>query len=372
MHDRITQWIRPALRALKCYAAPAADGMIKLDAMESPYPWPPPELLSQWSQAMSQVPLQRYPDAQACALKAGLRKTLKIPDSVGLMLGNGSDELIQLLMQTIGSDRDTVLSLTPSFSMYAQIAVSCNRRFATVALDASDFSLPEARLLAHVAQLKPAIIFIAYPNNPTGNLFDRNTLDALLAAAPGVVVIDEAYSAFTEHSFLPALQRYPNLLLLRTMSKTGLAGIRLGLLMGHPQWLVEIEKCRLPYNINSLTQAAALFALRHNTILQQQAQRICAERARLSVQLAQRIGVRVWPSAANFILLRTLPGRGARIHHAMCKHGVLVKHLGQAADRLLADCLRITVATPSENERLLEALDAALQEAEAAPASTLL
>ena len=312
--DHIKRWISPALRDLKGYHIPNADGMLKLDAMESPYPYPPPELLPQWTQAISQVSLNRYPDPQASELKEELRKTLHIPDGTGIILGNGSDELIQLLISAIGSERDTILSPTPSFQMYSQIAVSCNRRFATVSLEAMDFSLPKERLLARVTRIQPAIVFIAYPNNPTGNLFFRDTMEALLATAPGVVVIDEAYSTFAEQSFLPVIDHYPNLLLLRTMSKIGLAGIRLGLLAGDHQWLAEIEKCRLPYNVGSLNQAATLFALRHYATLQQQAQQICAERERLSVQLAQLPGLQVWPSAANFILLRTPPGSSQWVH----------------------------------------------------------
>ena len=360
LSDRIERWVRPTVRALEPYRVQNADGMIKLNAMENPYRWPG-ELAEKWLLEIPQMELNRYPDASAAKLKACLRQVFAIPDAAAIMTGNGSDELIQLLVQGIGSTGDTVLSPSPGFQMYGLIAACSNRRFEPVALNPDDFSLPHTSLLELVERTQPAIVFIAYPNNPTGNLFSSDTLHALLEVAPGVVVVDEAYAPFTDHSFISALGQYENLLVLRTLSKMGLAGIRLGILAGHPQWLWELEKLRLPYNVSVLTQTCAIFALDHIEVFNHQAATICTERARLYQALTNISAVQAWPSEANFILMRAPAGTGNRLHTSIQNRGVLVKNMHPTVD-VLADCLRITIGTATENDIFLTALTQALDE----------
>jgi histidinol-phosphate aminotransferase len=204
---------------------------------------------------------------------------------------------------------------------------------------------------------QPAVIFLAYPNNPTGNLLRAEDIEAILAAAPGLVVVDEAYAPFTDASFLGRLGQYDNLLVLRTVSKMGLAGLRLGLLIGAAAWMGEIDKTRLPYNINVLTQASGEFALRHVAVLEEQAQRIRADRAGLQAALAELPGMTVYPSDANFILFRVPVGRGQALFDALKARGVLIKNLS-GAGVVLADCLRVTVGRPEENAAFLQALRA--------------
>jgi histidinol-phosphate aminotransferase len=278
-----------------------------------------------------------------------------IPADMALLLGNGSDELILMLALAVAEPGRKMLSLDPGFVMYRMIALFAGLDYVGVPLKDDDFTLDLDATLAAIERTRPALTFIAYPNNPTGNLFDAAAIEQIIAASRGLVIVDEAYAPFTDHSFLPRLGDWPNLMVLRTVSKMGLAGLRLGYLVGAPEWIGEIDKVRLPYNINVLTQASTDFALRHRTVLDEQTAAIRAERTRLFVTLAGLDGLRPYPSDANFILVRTRPGRAEGIFQGLLDHGVLIKKL-DGTHPLLADCLRITVGTPAENTALLEAL----------------
>lgn len=360
------QWLRPELLALHAYNVPDAGNAIKLDAMENPNAWPgalPADLQQVWLQRLRQAQVNRYPDAGAKALTARLRTWLDLPDEFGLLLGNGSDELIQILAMAVArgsqDERRTLLAPEPGFVMYRMIAEFVGMDYCGVPL-ADDFALDLPAMLAAIERTQPALIFLAYPNNPTGNLFDRAAIEQIIAAAPGVVVVDEAYAAFANDSFLPDLGRFPNLLVMRTLSKLGLAGLRLGLLLGPQDWIVELNKLRLPYNINQLTQLTAEFAIEHVAALSAQAADICTERAALSAQLAA-LPVHVWPSQANFLLARMPAGTAAPLHAALRDAGVLVKNL-HGAHPQLADCLRVTVGLPEENRQFIKLLTAFLVE----------
>ncbi|HHM04839.1 MAG TPA: histidinol-phosphate transaminase [Gammaproteobacteria bacterium] len=355
--ELISRWVRPEIRGLQAYHVPDAAGLVKLDAMENPYGWPE-SLVGAWLETLKGVSLNRYPDPQAGALKTGLRRAFALPEDMELLLGNGSDELIQMiLMAVVGPDR-TVLAPEPAFSMYRLISATVGLRFTGVPLSA-DFRLDLPALLEAIERERPAVVFLAYPSNPTGNLFDAAAMEAVIKAAPGLVVVDEAYTPFCDASFLGRLGRYGNLLVLRTLSKLGLAGLRLGYLVGDPAWLHELDKLRLPYNINVLTQASAAFALAHFDVLAEQTRRIRADRDRLAKDLAALPGVQVFPSQANFILFRGPAGRAPALFEALKARGVLIKRL-HGAHPLLADCLRVTVGRPEENSAFLAALAAAL------------
>jgi histidinol-phosphate aminotransferase len=354
--ELVDRLIRPKIRALKAYHVPDAAGFIKLDAMENPYAWPE-SLKQDWLKRLHDVPINRYPDPAAQALRAKLRTALAVPAGMELILGNGSDELILLILLAVAQPEAVVLAPQPTFVMYEMIATFVGMHFVGVPL-AADFSLDLDAVRAALRDHRPAAVFLAYPNNPTGNLFDAAAIETILREAPGLVVVDEAYHAFAEQSFMDRLGRYDNLLVMRTLSKQGLAGLRLGVLAGDPAWLVEIDKLRLPYNINSLTQASAEFALQHKAVLDEQAARLRAERAILHRELAALPGVQVWPSAANFLLFRT--GRPAdEVFAALRAQRVLIKNLSGAGGAL-AGCLRVTVGTPHENVAFLAALRKAL------------
>jgi histidinol-phosphate aminotransferase len=356
--DTIERLVRRELRELTAYQVPDAGDLIKLDAMENPYPWPA-GLVSDWLEELRGVALNRYPDPQAAALKSRLRSVLGVPEAAAVILGNGSDELIQMIVQAVAAPGRVILAPEPTFVMYRQIATVAGLRFSGVPLQA-DFSLDAEAVLAAIDACQPAAIFLACPNNPTGNVFEPDAVAAILARAPGLVVVDEAYAPFTDTSYLPALKAPGgNLLVLRTLSKTGFAGLRLGLLAGPRDWLAEIEKTRLPYNISTLNQVTGEFALRHYPVFAGQAAAIRAERDALFSRLQQLPGLRVYPSAANFILFRTPQGRAPAVHLGLKSRGILIKSL-DGSTPALADCLRVTVGRPEENRTFVEALAAEL------------
>jgi histidinol-phosphate aminotransferase len=352
------QLVRPEIRALRAYQVPDAAGLIKLDAMENPYAWPE-GLKTEWLETLRGAELNRYPDPRGRILCDALRESMGIPGDMGLLLGNGSDELIQMLALTLAEPGRKLLSVDPGFVMYRMIALITGMDYLGILLRADDFALDLPAVLEAIDRERPALTFIAYPNNPTGNLFDAKAVAAIIEAAPGLVIVDEAYSPFTDASFMSRLGDWSNLLVMRTVSKLGLAGLRLGYLAGPADWLAEIDKTRLPYNINCLTQASAAFALRHKAVLDEQTRAIRAERARLFDALNAMPGVNPFPSEANFILLRLPAGTADACFAALKERGVLVKNLN-GSHPLLADCLRVTVGTPDENTAFLTALRAAL------------
>jgi histidinol-phosphate aminotransferase len=267
-----------------------------------------------------------------------------------LILGNGSDELLQIVMLALARPGAAVMFPSPAFVMYSLCAKFLGMKVVPVPVR-EDFSFDAAEFVARMKAEQPAIVFIAYPNNPTGVLYPEEDVTAVIRAAPGLVVVDEAYHVFAGKSFMGRLADFPNLVVLRTVSKLGLAGIRLGYLAGRPEWVEQFDKVRAPYNVNVLTQAAALFLLDRLEVLEEQAARIRADRRLLAAALAALPGVTVFPSEANFLLVRVPDADGA--FEGLRRQGVLVKNLNMPAMR---NCLRITVGTPDENRILLNAL----------------
>lgn len=354
MDDRIREWIRPEIRALNAYHVPQASGMIKLDAMENPYQWPE-KIVDEWLAMLRDVSLNRYPDPSPRLLMQRLRAFFDVPADMEVMLGNGSDELIQMIAMAVAGPGRRVLSADPAFSMYRMISIYAGLEYCAVRLKPEDFSLDSEAMLREIGNARPALILIDYPNNPSGRLFDTAALRAVIEAAPGLVVVDEAYHAFSGATLMPWLRDYPNLLILRTLSKMGLAGLRLGMVAGPAAWIRELDKIRLPYNVNALSQVSAEFALGHRDMLDQQARRIVEDRERLYRSLCGFKGLKVWPSHANFILFRAPAGRGDAVFSGLRDRKVLIKNLG-GAGAMLRDCLRVTVGAPNENERFLAAL----------------
>jgi histidinol-phosphate aminotransferase len=281
---------------------------------------------------------------------------MAIPDSLDIVLGNGSDEILQVVAMALARPGAVALAPEPSFAMYRLSAVACGLRYVGVALR-PDFTLDERALLQAIEATRPAVTWIAYPNNPTGNLFPRDAILRIVAASPGLVVVDEAYYAFSGgETLLGEVGRHPNLLLVRTVSKLGLAGLRLGLAIGTRDWTAELEKLRLPYNVNALSMAAAELLLDHREVLEAQTRAIVAERGRLEAAL-DRIGIARFPSAANFVLVRVPDA--PRAFGRLKDRGILVRSF-HGSHPLLEHCLRLTVGTPAEDDRLVEALVAAI------------
>jgi histidinol-phosphate aminotransferase len=345
------QIIRDDIRELTAYYVPDSSDMVKLDAMENPYGLPP-ELRARIARLVEDASLNRYPDPGAGQLKARLRESFAAPEAAELLLGNGSDEILQMLVLAVARPGAVVLGVEPSFTMFRMISAIAGVRYVGVELR-DDFGLDVGRVLAGIEQHRPGLIFLAYPNNPTGNLFDAAGIERIIAAAPGMVLIDEAYHAFANCSFMARVPQEANLLVMRTLSKLGLAGIRLGVLAGRGEWIAQLDKLRLPYNVNTLTQMVACEVLQHDAVLTEQATAIKLERGRLLRGLQEVPGLTAYPSEANFLLFRI--SNAERVFDGLKQRGVLIKSL-HGSHRLLANCLRVTVGTPQENDAFLAAL----------------
>lgn len=356
---------RPDVLAMHAYHVQDAAGYIKLDAMENPFALPP-ELQAKLCERLGVVALNRYPGARINDLHKALRVHADVPAEMGLVLGNGSDELISLLSVACAKPGAVALAPLPGFVMYEAFAKQTGMTFVGVPLT-PDFELDGPAMLAAVRAHKPVLTYIAYPNNPTANLWDDAVIDQVIQAVagnadaghPGLVILDEAYQPFASKSFLGRLAQHPHVLLMRTLSKFGLAGVRLGYMMGRADLIEQIEKVRPPYNISVLNTEAALFALEHADEFARQAQIIKSERERLLVALGTMPGAKAYPSQANMILVRV--NDAASVFVALKNRGILIKNVS-GLHQLLANCIRLTVGAPTENDALISALSEMLRE----------
>jgi histidinol-phosphate aminotransferase len=355
---KLMQRIRQDVQSMHAYAIQDSVGMVKLDAMENPFGLPP-ELQKALGERLGKLALNRYPDGRVNDLRAALAQYAGMPEGHDIMLGNGSDELISLLAMACDVPGASILAPAPGFVMYAMSAQLQGLAFHSVPLTA-DFELDEAAMLAAIAEHKPSIVYLAYPNNPTGNLWDDAVIEKIVVAQGeqgGLVVVDEAYQPFASKSYIDRLARHSHVLLMRTLSKFGLAGVRLGYMIGPKALVAEIDKVRPPYNISVLNYECALFAVAHAEVFAQQAKTLRDERARLQRELAALPGVKPFPSEANMILARVPDA--AQAFEGLKAHKVLVKNISKMHP-LLTNCLRLTVGTPAENDQLLAALKVSL------------
>jgi histidinol-phosphate aminotransferase len=345
--------VRPEILALKAYPVASSAGMVKLDAMENPYALPE-NLRRGLAEALARVDVNRYPTPSPQKLRDAIARRMNVPAGLEVLLGNGSDELIQILITALARPGAKMMFPSPTFVMYAMGATFSGMQAVPVALR-EDYSFDADAFISRMHAENPALVFIAYPNNPTGVLYPEADIVKVIRACKGLVVLDEAYHVFAGKSFIGKIAEFPNLVVIRTVSKLGLAGIRLGYLVGRPEWVEQLDKVRPPYNVSVLTQAAALFMLEHLEVLEEQAARIRGERENLRKNLAALKGVTVYPSEANFFLVRVPDAPKA--YESLKTQGVLVRNFHPG----LPNCLRITVSTPDENRILLNALKEALQ-----------
>jgi histidinol-phosphate aminotransferase len=375
--------IRDDIQALNAYAVQDAQGFIKLDAMENPYTLAP-EMRAALAARLAQVEVNRYPGPRVQDLKRALMSHAQVPAGFELMLGNGSDELIGLLDLACAKPGAVVLAPEPGFVMYAMSAKLLGLTYVGVPLQA-DFELDLPAMQAAIQTHRPAIVYLAYPNNPTANLWQPQDIEAIIAQVSsyhGVVVMDEAYQPFSSDTWLERMRAEPDkntqVLLMRTLSKFGLAGARLGYLVAHAAWIGALEKVRPPYNVSVLNAECALFALEHEEVFKGQAEQIVAERARLQSTLSRGLGLTVFESSANMLLIRLDPHVWAPlcsakssdpdVGHAVAAHafkalkiqGVLIKNVS-TMHPLLKGCLRVTVGTPEENNALTAAFESIVQ-----------
>ncbi|MDE2398454.1 MAG: histidinol-phosphate transaminase [Burkholderiales bacterium] len=356
--ERIRHTIRQDVASMHAYAIQDSTGLVKLDAMENPYTLPS-ELQRELGERLGRAAINRYPVRSSVEVAAALARFVGLPAGCALMLGNGSDELIDLLSVACHVPGAKVLAPLPGFVMYEMSARLRRLEFVGVPLT-PEFELDEAAMLDAIARHRPALTYIAYPNNPTANLFDEAAVERVVAAVGeqgGFVVIDEAYQPFSSRSWLAKLPSQPQVLVMRTLSKFGLAGVRLGYLCGAEALIREIDKVRPPYNVSVLNAEATLFALEHAGEYARQAALVRAERERLQAALHALPGARPYPSEANMILVRVPDAR--RAFEGLKSRGVLVKNVS-SLHPLLANCLRLTVGTPAENDRMIAALKESL------------
>jgi len=342
----IDQWLRSDIRDINAYHVPSSKNMLKMDAMESPF-GVPEELKDEFLEYISQSEVNRYPDASAKELQATLRNLMEIPEELGVLLGNGSDELIQLLSLACRSG-DLIMSFEPSFVMYELVSKFAQLNYHGVKLD-DNFDIDLNSALLAIKSKKPKLIFIAYPNNPTGNSFDYDAIIEIIKSTDALVVLDEAYYAYSERSFLKEIVHFSNLVVLRTISKIGFAGLRLGLLVGSQETIEQLNKLRLPYNINTLTQASANFLLKDRQRISNNAKIIMDERARLYDALSLIRGLTVYPSQTNFLLIEVHNAKS--LLESLKDSGILVK--GFAISSQLENFIRISVSEVKENNVLL-------------------
>lgn len=358
--------IRRDVQGMHAYAVQDSAGMLKMDAMENSHSLPP-ELRAELGKRLGEVAVNRYPGARVDDLKRALALYADVPQGWTLMLGNGSDELISLLSMACdmpGAQHPaTIVAPLPGFVMYGMSAQFQGLRFHGVPLS-PDFELDEAAMLTAIEQHRPAILYLAYPNNPTGTLWNQAVIERLIdaqGAQGGLVVMDEAYQPFAARSWIDSVRaapdRHAHVLVMRTLSKFGLAGVRIGYLMGPSRLVEQVDKLRPPYNVSVLNAECALFALEHADVFADQAADIRAQREKLTASLNALPGVHVYPSEANMLLVRVPDA--ARAFAGMKERKVLVKNVS-TMHPLLANCLRLTVGTESENEQMLAALQASL------------
>ncbi len=351
--------IRRDILSMHAYAIQDSRGMVKLDAMENPFRLPD-AMQEELGRRLGRVAINRYPTTCVGDVIAALSTYVQLPVGCKLMLGNGSDELISLLAMACDLPGATVLAPLPGFVMYEMSAKLQGLRFVGVPLT-DTFELDEAAMLAAIEAHRPAITWLAYPNNPTANLFDEGAIARIVEAVgrqSGLVVFDEAYQPFSSRTCMDRLGTQDHVLVLRTLSKFGLAGVRLGYLAGPAALVDEVDKLRPPYNVSALNAEATLFAIEHADEFTRQAAVLRNERDRLQRELAAMPGVTPFPSEANMILVRVADAKAA--FAGMKQRGVLVKNI-EGLHPLLANCLRLTVGTPEENALMIHSLRESLR-----------
>lgn len=339
MKTSIKSLVSPNIRNLRAYNVKEVPCRVKLDANESPYGF---EITDE---ILKSIKTNRYPDPDTKTLKKIISKNLRLnPENI--LFGNGSDELIYYLITVFGGP---VLYPVPTFSMYGIISQALGEKTIEIPLD-NDFDLNMEKILTVIKKQKPKLIFLSSPNNPTGNCFSADRILKIVEST-SLVVIDEAYQPFSsEKGFLPMLSDYKNLVILRTLSKIGFAGLRVGFLIADSEIINEVNKVRLPFNLNSFSQAVAATLIKNPNTIKLHIGLITSERERLLNELWKIRGIKPYPSEANFILFKVK--NSDKIYYRLLKEGVLVRNMKGVVNGYL----RVTVGTKKENNIFIKAL----------------
>ena len=355
MNNKINSFLRDDIDSLKEYKIIDSKNMIKLDAMENPFDLDLNFEINGLPSGSSN--LNRYPDADCINLRKKLRSKHKLENKFDIIIGNGSDELIQLICLTFLKKENVIMSPSPSFSMYQKISKVLGLKFKEVPLR-KDFSLNVNLILEKIIKFNPAIIFLAYPNNPTGNLWSKKDIIEIIKQSNGIVVIDEAYGAFSGESFISEIGRFENLVIMKTLSKIGFAGIRVGYLLGENSLISNINKLRLPFNINSVSQKISEISIDNIEHLDSQIKEIIELKEILISKMQEIDKIETYSSKTNFVLFRILDGSADDIFNSLVSSNILIKNMSDSAG--LENCLRVTVGSRKENNLFIQSLKKSL------------
>ena len=355
MNNKINDFLRDDIDLLKEYKIVDSKNMIKLDAMENPFDLDLNFEINGLPSGSSN--LNRYPDADCINLRKKLRSKHKLENKFDIIIGNGSDELIQLICLTFLKKENVIMSPSPSFSMYQKISKVLGLKFKEVPLR-KDFSLDVNLILEKMNEFNPAIIFLAYPNNPTGNLWSKKDIMEIIKQSNGIVVIDEAYGAFSGESFISEIGRFENLVIMKTLSKIGFAGIRLGYLLGENSLISNINKLRLPFNINSVSQKISEISIDNSEHLDSQINEIIEQKDILISKMQEIDKIETYSSKTNFVLFKILDGSADDIFNSLVSSNILIKNMSDSAG--LENCLRVTVGSRKENNLFIQSLKKSL------------
>jgi len=350
--------VRPDLVELTGYHSPQVAAEVRLNTNESPYP-PPAGWTAAFAAAVADIDAHRYPDRAARALRAGLAELHGV-DEREIFCANGSNEVLQCLLLAYGGPGRRAVMFEPTYALHRHISNITGTPVVTGQRDQS-FAIDPETAAALVVERDATITFLCSPNNPTANAERPDVVARLLAAAPGLLVLDEAYGQFAHSSALAQRggPRGDRLVVVRTFSKTwSLAAARLGYLVARPEVVAACERVTLPYHLSAYTQAAGVLALGFRAEMEARVALIIEERGRLQAALAQ-LPVQSWPSDANFVLFRPLERDAGTVWSDLVERSVLVRDCSGWDG--LAGCLRVTVGTPEENDRFLESLEACLK-----------
>jgi histidinol-phosphate aminotransferase len=345
----IVSRVSQAIRDISPYSVPRFDCKIRLDGNESPFSLSK-EVQDKVDRVVKEIDINRYPDSEAKRLIEIISGVCDFPKG-GILLGNGSDELIGMLITTFTSGTGRILCPTPTFSMYKLTGLAMGAEIIEVPLD-EKFDIDLDETISMIENNDPDLIFLASPNNPTGNMYSASKIAEIVSVAKGIVVVDEAYSDFSGYTFLPLVKECENLVILRTLSKVGFAGLRIGMLLARGYLVSEINKVRYPYNINSLSQAVAEVVLENHKFVTENIQLIIRERDRVYEALSVLEGIEANPSDANFIFFKV--NDADAVFSELVQRDVLIRNFNRPGR--LQNCMRVTIGTPQENDSFLSAL----------------
>jgi histidinol-phosphate aminotransferase len=347
------KYLREDINNFKEYFIDNPENMIKLDAMEYPVDKSLRDVIKSLNINEKEILLNRYPESHSQELEKIILDYFGLNSNFGVNFGNGSDELIQNICLAFSKKGNNVMVPSPSFSMYEKIISTVNLKYIPEYLN-EDFDIKIDQMIKNISKYKPAIIFLACPNNPTSNLWDKDKIIQIIESSESIVVIDEAYVDFCESSYIDLIEKYENLVILRTFSKIGFAGLRLGFMISNKEISSIINKIRLPFNINTISLKIIINIFENFSIIKKNCQNIINLREKLYSDLSELRNIKVLKSSTNFLIFKTLNKSSDEIYKLLKDSNILIKNLNNNSN--LKNFLRVTVGTEEENNSFVSTL----------------